>query len=265
MRLGLVVCLLACCSPGPAGAASGHDIVSAAQALFDRGDFQASLKAFSRIVQEKPGTQETEYAQMMVGMCHWRMGDLDQADKAFRAYVKYPEPSGAGYYYFGEILRERGKEHEARQMFHRALVAKDSAPWVAEWARRDLGLEPKERSLSDIGQELFERQEFELALAVFQKVARTRPKTRAGENAEMMIGLCYGWMEDDVRAEQAFRDYARNYKPDAAGYYYFGSVLKRRGKTAEAREMFQRALDAPGCPEWVKKSARENLQNLKGK
>ena len=236
--------------------------VTAAQEIFDRNDFQSALTAFSRISEGSP-SQDRDYALMMIGICYQHMDKLDQAEKSFRTYLAKSQPTGDGYYYFGELLELRGKKDEATQMFQKALDSKNNPPWVEDLARRRLGIQVPHRSLTEIAQELFDEHEFKLALPVFQRVVEKQHKSAEASYAEMMIAQCHDSLGAADKAQRDYEVYVRDFHPDGPGYFFFGSFLARQGKTAQSRAMFDKALRVPNNPPWIRPSVQEELKKLK--
>jgi len=251
------VIVLFCAVSGWTADSSANTVTAPAQQLFDSGQHEAALEAFKGVAAKYPNTDSGCYAEMMIGLCYEGLEKLSEAETAFRNYyIHYPPKNCTSHAYFARVLQKIGKVKEAQAYYNKILVCKDVSDWAIEAAKYALS---SDNQLSMSAQELFQQGDYETALKKFKTVAATKPRDRTAENAQMMVGLCYEHMGKLEEAEHAFRIDVTEYKPDATSYYYFGSILLRRNKLDEAKEMFKKALSYPNAPNWVTASAKEEL------
>jgi hypothetical protein len=105
--------------------------------------------------------------------------------------------------------------------------------------------EPSEaRSMTNEAQNLFERKDYDRAMAVFLQVVDKHPRSALAENAQMMIGVCYGHLGQNEKAIAAFERAIREYPHTdlAATYFYLGSAYERAERFDDALAAYEQSL-----------------------
>jgi tetratricopeptide (TPR) repeat protein len=168
------------------------------------------------------------------------------------------------WYFLGGEFSNLGAGMRNRQHFRRMLEAAAINPHDGE-AQYQLGLiYQQRRNLSEaiqrfreavridpeqtdahyqLGRIAFQQGRIEDALASFQVVLKQDPKHNLGEIVRE-LGAAYvaaGRLEEGRRYLESYVE-RREYDPE--GLYYYGQALEGLGRTADAKEMYRRAVEA---------------------
>jgi tetratricopeptide (TPR) repeat protein len=108
---------------------------SQAQALFDQGEnlfhnekkYAEAMKIYWQVYHAYPHLNTSETALMMIGLCHGRLGQPDEAiavfEKAVREYADLKGWIDATYYYLGRDYQRQGQTAKALEAFENCLRA----------------------------------------------------------------------------------------------------------------------------------------------
>lgn len=106
-----------------------------AQTLFDRGEdlfhqeqkYLEAIEVYWQVHNTYPKLNVAEEALMMIGLCHRRLGQSEEAIEVFQQAVReYPHLKGwidATWYYLGREYLDVGQEEEALEAFRNCLAA----------------------------------------------------------------------------------------------------------------------------------------------
>jgi tetratricopeptide (TPR) repeat protein len=108
---------------------------SQAQALFDQGEnlfrnekkYVEAMKIYWQVYHAYPHVKISQNALMMIGLCHNRLGQHDEAiavfEKAVREYADLQGWIDATYYYLGRTYQYQGQTAKALEAFENCLKA----------------------------------------------------------------------------------------------------------------------------------------------
>lgn len=85
-------------------------------AAADKGDWKGALKSFTTI------TEPRAKICFNIGCCHIVMGDLQEAEKAFKSTIEKDKHLAVGYFQRGSVFYKEGKYQEALQDFARCFT-----------------------------------------------------------------------------------------------------------------------------------------------
>ena len=120
------------------------------------------------------------------------------------------------------------------------------------------------RALFNSGEKLFQQKEYTRAIEVFQRVYEQYPRWNIGEEALMMIGICYDW-KGEYEKEIEYLTKAVNEYPNLKGwieatYFYLGIAYMQVGQKEKALESFENCLI---MGEGIRRSDRFPLKNAR--
>jgi tetratricopeptide (TPR) repeat protein len=134
---------------------------------------------------------------------------------------------GEAQYQLGLIHQQRRQTGEALRRF-RAAVAIDPTETDAHF---------------QLGRIAFEQQRFEDSLAHFQTVLKQNEKHRSSE-VHRELGAVYVMLGRFADAEPELSLYTDRREYDPEGLYYYGRAIESLGRPAEARAVYERAIEA---------------------
>ena len=263
----------------PAAAETGADIKKAWE-LFNGAQNAESLAICEKLLAQYPDDQgKTPEALLLMSLNYdhlaYKSKKKDDQLKAKAAVEKiidnYPASGQAAeaYFYLGEIYSgnipviietDCGK---ALPMYVKAVERTDKK-WVKDESYKGID-RCKVKPMSDIAQNLVDMSEYELALPIYQKIAEKYPGSEAAQYAQMMLGICYDGLGNSGKALEAYETAIKKYKPYKGDslFYYYGEVLQKAGRYAEAEENYKKVINDPASHAWAVKSAQEGLEQIK--
>ena len=104
----------------------------------------------------------------------------------------------------------------------------------------------KARALFNSGEKLFQQKEYSQAIEVFQQVYEQYPQWNIGEEALMMVGICFKHLGQSDKAIETYEKCVREY-PNLKGwiestYFYLGRAYMDTGHKDKALESFKNCL-----------------------
>jgi tetratricopeptide (TPR) repeat protein len=130
--------------------------------------------------------------------------------------------------------------------------------------------ERQARALFDSGEKLFQQKDYNEAIKIYQQVYENNPKLNVGEEALMMVGICFKRLGQSDKAIETYEKCVKEY-PDLKGwidatYFYLGRAYADTGHTDKALEAFKNCLimgEGIRQPDkFPLKDARENIKKL---
>ena len=103
--------------------ASPSDNLKIARALFDAGDYKIAAKKYSAVLSDQPDNADALY---FGGICDYLNGKGRQAEKNFDKLIKSNQYTDGAKWYKANILLDKGKKDEAKQLL-RDLVNSNSS------------------------------------------------------------------------------------------------------------------------------------------
>jgi tetratricopeptide (TPR) repeat protein len=121
-------------------------------------------------------------------------------------------------------------------------------------------------------EELYEQKNYEKAIETYQEVYKKYPQWNYAEDALMMIGLCYGKLEQNDKAIEYLEKGVREY-PDLKGfiestYFYLGVAYAKANQNDKALKSFKKSIKlskgvrkpnefpSKEAKEWIKKLSK---------
>lgn len=89
------------------------DQMKEARTLFDAGDFKEAAKKYDKVLSDQPDNMD---ALFFGGICEYKNGKLRPAEKNFDKLIKSGQYIDGSKWYKANVLLERGKKDEARQL-----------------------------------------------------------------------------------------------------------------------------------------------------
>ncbi len=191
----------------------------------EQGDPQAAAERYRKALTLRP---DHVPSLVNLSLAEARLGRLDQAETALRTALRVEPSQGAAYFNLGLLLAEKGRASEARDAlqsalaldprnagaaYNLALLTADSDPrQAATLAGRAAALAPEDPR-------------YALTEALFLE--------RAGERE---------------RAERTLRALVARHPGSRDGWALLGTLLEKRGRKAEAAEVYRRAAAAASLP-----------------
>jgi tetratricopeptide (TPR) repeat protein len=123
-------------------------------------------------------------------------------------------------------------------------------------------------ALADKAQKFFDEKDYEQALALFQQVVNEYPKSSGARYAQMMVGLCYGHLNQPDKQIAALERVVRDYPQAdlAATYFYLGAAYEDAKRMDDAlaayRQSLQRAERIGRADAFPGKDARKRIEAL---
>ncbi|MCW3127947.1 MAG: hypothetical protein JWO03_3605, partial [Bacteroidetes bacterium] len=99
------------------------DNLRAARTLFDAGDFKEAGKVYNKVLSDQPDNADALY---FGGICEYHNGKNRQAEKSFDKLLKANQYVEGSKWYKAQVLIERGKKDEAKQLL-RDLINTNSS------------------------------------------------------------------------------------------------------------------------------------------
>lgn len=104
-----------------------------------KGDLQAALDHFAVVLEQDDRYRLSEIWRE-IGATYLAAGMLDQAEDALSKFVDRRNVDPEGLYYYGKVLRARGDEQRAREMFESAIESARTSPYfrsrqLAQWSK----------------------------------------------------------------------------------------------------------------------------------
>lgn len=93
--------------------ATAADNMKEARALFDAGDFKEAAKKYDKVLSDQPDNID---ALFFGGICEYKNGKLKPAEKNFDKLIKSGQYVDGSKWYKANVLIDRGKKDEARQL-----------------------------------------------------------------------------------------------------------------------------------------------------
>ncbi|MFV8834469.1 tetratricopeptide repeat protein [Aquisalimonas sp.] len=103
-------------------------------AAFNAGDFQSALAAFERA---RDGGKDTPQLHFNLGVTHYHLDQLEQADKAFARAARAPELAGIAHYNRGRVATRDDRPADA-ETHYRAALEHATTERIRELARAAL-------------------------------------------------------------------------------------------------------------------------------
>jgi len=105
--------------------AAAVSLLEKADSLYRAKEYSEAIPVYRQIHETYPEWSCASHALMMIGICYNRMGDKEEALKAFEyAVQEYPEMKGfseATYYYLGESYLQTGQKDKALEVFEKCI------------------------------------------------------------------------------------------------------------------------------------------------
>lgn len=119
-----------------AGSPEMQAMMQEGEAAFVKGDFDAAVAAYGRVLALDPNYYE---AALFTGDVYFKKGDHEQADKWFARAVAIEPNRETAYRYWGDDLAAQGRASEAKEQFIGAIVAEpySQSSWMglSQWAK----------------------------------------------------------------------------------------------------------------------------------
>jgi hypothetical protein len=93
-----------------------------------RGEYQKAIEHFSAVVGQNDKYSVSEIWRE-IGLTYFEAGMLDEADTALSKFVTRRAFDSEGLYHYGMLLKKRGDDDGANEMFERAVDALKTAPY----------------------------------------------------------------------------------------------------------------------------------------
>jgi len=106
--------------------------------------------------------------------------------------------------------------------------------------------------------------DYRKAIRDYQTLIDKYPSTIYAASAQLMMGMCYGWLFEPQKQIQTFQKAAENY-PNASVHYYLASAYQRQGRFKEALEQYKALLqNYPDTYYWQRLLAEYNIAQCLG-
>lgn len=103
--------------------ATAADHMKEARALFDAGDFKEAAKKYDKVLSDQPDNID---ALFFGGICEYKNGKLKPAEKNFDRLIKSGQYVDGSKWYKANVLIERGKKDEAKQLLKELSTTSNS-------------------------------------------------------------------------------------------------------------------------------------------
>lgn len=185
-----------------------------------RGEPEQALAAFGKALDLEP---DNSAAHVGLGLVQERLGNFEVAEVNFKRAIELDPAWWRNYSYLGGFYFGQGKYREAATQFEQAIRLEPGSP----------------RSYSNRGGALLHLGEFEDAAEAFGQSITREPTATAYSNA----GTSY-FLAGNYAAAESMIWVATELRPEDYRYQAFlAETMTLNGKTAEATERFQRAMD----------------------
>ncbi|MBU2573794.1 MAG: tetratricopeptide repeat protein [Elusimicrobia bacterium] len=138
---------------------------------------------------------------------------------------------------------ERGGGKKKALEIYRGIIKKYPGAAITKEVRQLLkGEDP----LFETGLNLEKQKEYELAIAVYKRIAAKGALPQAVRKAQLRAGICQAAMGDAASAVRTFEAYFARYNPgpEDAAYFHMGVALENAGRKEEARKYLDKARSA---------------------
>lgn len=219
---------------------------SAAAVLFDRADMVA------------PGTTD---ALLYKGKALIHLNDFAGAEEALRAYSRAHRDSADALYLLGFVLYRQNQPNESLETYTRAAaitppsgddlkivalnyVLLDDYSDAIKWLAKAVEMDPKNKDAwYYLGRAYYTKAQLPEAQRAFETVLSLHPSDAKAENNLGLIFETSGRTSEAIEAYQKAIDWQeKDSRPSAQPYVNLGNLELEQGKTKEAVVMLERAV-----------------------
>jgi TonB family protein len=218
------------------------------------GRYQEAADSFNKAIELQP--RNSAY-HINLGDVYQHLGRTEDAEKEFREAIKISPEIPQGYIELATLLFLQNKSDEVDSLVRKAseympknvngysavssLLQHQGHPNEAEAAlRKVLTIDPNNAlALNNLGYAMVERNEkLEEALAMIQRAVKAEPKNAAYLDS---LGWAYFKLDKLEEAERNLTE-AAQFGASPVILDHLGDVFQKRGKSAQARDVWQKAL-----------------------
>ncbi len=205
-----------------------------------QNNYEKALEQYRIVLEEFPNASDwvIQRALYAKGKCHEQLGMIEQAKAT---YAEFIDKFGSNMYFtpvveMGLIRLQQYDEIVSSEEYENA----QHMLWLAE-------------------NELYNERDYEDAIRGYNFVVGKYPDNPQAASAQLMIGICYGWMRRPEFEIEALETAVAEY-PNAAAHYYLGAAYQRQGQYEDAQKQYQTLLDEyPDANRWHRTDTAYNI------
>ncbi len=233
-----------------------YAIFGMGRAEFDLGNYEPAILDFKKVITEYNESAILEDANYFLAKSFARAKKFDEALKQIENYLKdYDEGiyTGELSYLKAEILEEQGEFRRAYSAYNDvdlfyplSAYSKKARLKMKALAKKHKfsSYKPNPKKLYARGEEFFENGNYEIAAALFNRLARSYPKHKLTAKAFLMLGRAEMERgEADASIQNIERSYRLSYGTEQGrSLYYLGRAYGRRGRYEKAINIMSKVL-----------------------
>ncbi|MFA5865032.1 MAG: tetratricopeptide repeat protein [Phycisphaerae bacterium] len=249
-----------------------------AQKLFEEGKYQEALLAYQEAYKKAPPAGMLQASMLSnMGQCYVSLGQQEKAKEIFQKAIREyrdPEVLGISYYNLGYLYSDLHQKDKALEAFRnciqtvKGICGPNGFPIKnAREMMERLEKEGNDYPLKEKAMNLFEKENYQDALAVSLEIYKKTANPMNAAEALIWIGFCYEHLNQTEKAIEYYEKSIREYPQEnlTPNWFYLGKVYQKTHQKEKALNAFKNCLRAGKTlpPEvFPLKDAREMIKKL---